>query len=94
MGGRIGLQPDAGHAGLFSGAAHGKLYIDPLLPRWLPDLTMFDLRVGKHVFDISFWRDGEDTKFEVLRGDPQAVERSSFVVQSERLMHDALNLEL
>jgi glycogen debranching enzyme len=80
--------------GFLPDAAHGKLYIDPLLPRWLPDLTVFDLRVGKHVFDISFWRDGEDTKIKVLRGDPQAVERSSFVVQSERLMHNAPNLEL
>ena len=80
--------------GFLPDAPEGKLYIDPLLPRWLPDLTVFDLRVGKHVFDISFWRDGETTKFEVLRGDPQAVERASFAVQSERLMHEALNSDI
>src|SRR5262249_26048019 len=33
----------------------GKLCVDPLLPEWLPDLTVSDLRVGKQQFDI-FWR--------------------------------------
>jgi glycogen debranching enzyme len=69
----LGFMPDA---------PQNKLYIDPLLPRWLPDLTVLDLRVGKHVLDISFWRDGEETRFEVLRGDPKVVERSSYVKQS------------
>jgi hypothetical protein len=56
-------------------APRGKLYIDPLLPAWLPDLTRLDLRLGSHRFDIRFWREGEETKFEMLRGDPKAIER-------------------
>jgi glycogen debranching enzyme len=72
----LGFMPDA---------PRGKLYIDPALPRWLPDLTVHDLRVGEHRLDIGFWREGEDTKFKVLRGDPDVVERSSVIVQSERL---------
>ena len=56
-------------------APRGKLYIDPLLPAWLPDLTVLDLRLGSHRFDIRFWREGEETKFEMLRGDPKAIER-------------------
>jgi glycogen debranching enzyme len=72
----LGFMPDA---------PNGKLYIDPLLPAWLPDLSVSGLRVGKHQLDISFWREGEDTKFEVLGGDPEIVERSSAVAQSERL---------
>jgi hypothetical protein len=28
-----------------------------------------------------FWREGEDTKFKVLYGDPKAVERSSVIVR-------------
>ena len=70
----LGFMPDA---------PRGKLYIDPLLPAWLPDLTVFDLRVGKHRLDIRFWRDREETQFEVLRGDPKVVERSSFGDQFE-----------
>jgi len=65
----LGFKPDA---------PRGKLYVDPLLPHWLPDLTVLDLRVGSHRFDIRFWRSDGETQFEVLRGDPNAVERASF----------------
>jgi hypothetical protein len=34
-----------------------------------------DLRVGKHKLDVRFWRDGEETAFEVIKGDPKLVER-------------------
>ena len=51
------------------------LYVDPSLPRWLPDLTVQDLHVGEHKIDIRFWREGEQTAFEVIAGDPKLVER-------------------
>jgi glycogen debranching enzyme len=71
----LGFRPDA---------PRGKLYVDPLLPEWLPDLTVLDLRVGKHQFDIRFWRAGDETHFEVLRGDPRAVACRRFGAQSEQ----------
>ena len=40
----------------------------------LPDLTVHDLRIGKHMLDIRFWREGEQTAFEVIKGDPKLVE--------------------
>ena len=61
--------------GFLLDAPRNKLYVDPLLPRWLPDLTVQDLRVGKHKIDIRFWRDGEQTAFKVIKGDPELVER-------------------
>jgi glycogen debranching enzyme len=64
--------------GFVPDAPRGKLYVDPSLPAWLPDLTVLDLRVGGHRFDIRFWRDGPKTQFEVLQGDPTAIERRSF----------------
>jgi glycogen debranching enzyme len=64
----LGFQPDA---------PRNRLYIDPLLPEWLPDLTIRDLRIGNHKLDIRFWRDGEKTKFQVLNGDPNVVELTS-----------------
>jgi glycogen debranching enzyme len=73
----LGFRPDA---------PRGKLHVDPLLPEWLPDLTVFDLRVGKHRFDIRFWRDGGETQFEVLQGDPKVVERRRFGAQFERAL--------
>jgi len=70
----LGFMPDA---------PRGKLHVDPLLPEWLPDLTVLDLRVGKQRFDIRFWRDGGHTQFEVIQGNPKAVERRSFGAQFE-----------
>jgi glycogen debranching enzyme len=67
--------------GIVPDAPRGKLYVDPLLPQWLPDLTLLDLHVGRRRFDIRFWRDGDETQFEVLKGDPKAVVRNSFGVQ-------------
>ena len=63
--------------GLQQDAPRGKLYVDPALPDWLPDVTLTDLRLGRHRFDIRFWRDGKSTIFKILKGNPHAVERSS-----------------
>ena len=53
--------------GFLPDAPRNKLYVDPSLPKWLPDLTVQDLQLGKHKLDIRFWRDGEQTAFEVIR---------------------------
>lgn len=61
--------------GLQQDAPRGKLYVDPALPDWLPDVTLTDLRLGRRRFDIRFWRDGKDTVFKVLAGKRDVVER-------------------
>ena len=53
--------------GLQQDAPHGKLYIDPALPDWLPDMTWTDLRLGRHRFDNPLLTDGKETLFKVLR---------------------------
>jgi glycogen debranching enzyme len=63
--------------GIQQDAPRGKLYIDPVLPDWMPDVTLTDLCLGRHRFTIKFWREGEDTVFKVLSGKPDAVERKS-----------------
>jgi len=65
--------------GLQQNAPRGKLYVDPALPDWLPDVTLTDLRLGRRRLDIRFWRDGKETNFKVLRGQRSAVERMSIV---------------
>jgi glycogen debranching enzyme len=60
--------------GFLPDAPRNKLYIDPQLPKWLPDLAVYDLRIGKHKLDIRFWREGEETAFKVIEGDPELVE--------------------
>jgi glycogen debranching enzyme len=63
----LGIQPDA---------PNGRLYVDPELPDWLPDITLYDLRLGRRHFDVRFERDAAGvTQFEVLRGEKHMVER-------------------
>jgi glycogen debranching enzyme len=61
----LGIEPDA---------PRGVLHVDPVLPDWLPDVTLYGLRLGEQDFDIGFWRDGAATHFKVLRGDATAVQ--------------------
>jgi glycogen debranching enzyme len=72
----LGFEPDA---------PGGKLYLDPALPDWLPDLTLTDLRLGKRSFDLRFWREGDETRFEVLKGEPHMIEWRSL---AQPLRHD------
>jgi glycogen debranching enzyme len=64
--------------GLVPDAPKGKLFIDPALPVWMPDVTLTDLTVGKERFSIRFWRDGDATLHEVIEGNPDAIERLAF----------------
>ena len=64
-----GFQPDA---------PSGRLYLDPALPDWMPDLRLTDLRVGPNGFDLQFWREGDKTYFKVLKGDPDAVSHKRY----------------
>jgi hypothetical protein len=64
--------------GLQQDAPRGKLYVDPALPDWLPDVTLTDLRLGRRRFDIRFWRDGDKTRWKVLKGNQGAVTRHSY----------------
>jgi glycogen debranching enzyme len=57
--------------GLDADAVDKKLYINPNLPRWLPDLTIRKLRVGSATAEIRFWREGDETRHEVLAVDGQ-----------------------
>ena len=71
----IGFQPDA---------PMGKLYLDPALPEWLPELTVRDLHVGPDVFDLRFSRDGDATRIEVLKGDATTIVQRSYATATER----------
>jgi glycogen debranching enzyme len=50
--------------------AHKKtLYVDPVLPRWLPDITLNNLRVGTSTVTLRFWTENNKTRYEVLSGE-------------------------
>ena len=71
--------------GFFPDAPRNKLYLDPSLPAWLPDLTVRDLRIGKHMLEIRFSRNDDRTEFEVLKGDAEIVERCDLQQKIARL---------
>ena len=62
----LGFQPDA---------PNRKIYLDPVLPDWMPDLIVRDLRVGSMAFDIRFALKDGVTEHEVIRGPRNAVIR-------------------
>ncbi|MGA9865942.1 MAG: amylo-alpha-1,6-glucosidase, partial [Acetobacteraceae bacterium] len=70
----LGIQPDA---------PNERMYVDPSLPEWLPEITLTDVRVCDHRLDIRFFREGEATKFEVTRGNKSVVEARSLTRGAE-----------
>jgi glycogen debranching enzyme len=47
--------------GLQADAPKGRLYVDPELPAWLPDITLRQLSIGNATVDLRFWREGDRT---------------------------------
>ncbi|HEY2619763.1 MAG TPA: glycogen debranching N-terminal domain-containing protein [Acetobacteraceae bacterium] len=64
--------------GIALDAPGDRVFVDPALPAWLPDITLLDLRLGRRSLDIRFWRDNDATRFEVLRGPAHIVEQQHF----------------
>ena len=65
----LGLAPDA---------SRNRLYVDPALPGWLPDVTLSNLKIGKNSLSVRFWLEGTETSYEVLAGDASIIERRPF----------------
>lgn len=52
--------------GLQADAPHKRLYVDPMLPAWLQDLTLSGLKVGQSALDLRFWRERDQMRWEVV----------------------------
>ena len=50
--------------GLQADAPNSRLYVDPQLPRWIPDLRLGGLTVGEAKVDLRFWQQGGSTRWE------------------------------
>lgn len=59
--------------GLHADAPHGRLFVDPALPDWLRDVTLRGVDVGKATLDLRFWREGEQSRWEILRCEGEVV---------------------
>ena len=49
--------------GIRADAPRGRLYVDPELPLWLPEITLHGLAVGRARVDLRFWRDGDRSRW-------------------------------
>ncbi|GAC1380572.1 MAG: glycogen debranching N-terminal domain-containing protein [Ktedonobacteraceae bacterium] len=51
--------------GLRADAPHERLYVNPTLPEWLPEIRLQHLQVGSCAIDLRFWREGNTSRWEV-----------------------------
>ncbi|MGH2506710.1 MAG: amylo-alpha-1,6-glucosidase, partial [Ktedonobacteraceae bacterium] len=51
--------------GLRADAPHKRLYVNPTLPEWLPEIEMQHIRVGPCFISLRFWREGDTSRWEV-----------------------------
>jgi len=72
----LGIQPDA---------PNDRLYVDPDLPEWLPDVTLLDLRLGRRHLNVRFHREDSKTVWEVVGGDARLVAYRSAVQAREAM---------
>ncbi|MBW3628118.1 MAG: hypothetical protein KY464_02360 [Gemmatimonadetes bacterium] len=53
--------------GAYAVGALGLLFVDPILPHWLPEITVRNWRIGDATASLRFWRDESgDSHYEVL----------------------------
>jgi glycogen debranching enzyme len=55
--------------GLDADAHKQTLYVHPELPRWLPEITVHNLHVGKAAVTLHVWREGDKTRYDVVAAD-------------------------
>lgn len=71
--------------GLRADAPHKKLYVDPTLPDWLPDVELDNLQVGKCKLNLHFWREGQTSRWEVtsIQPEPGTPEEEKITVEKD-----------
>jgi glycogen debranching enzyme len=65
--------------GIEQDAPNRRLWVDPALPHWLPDVTLSNIPLGADRFTIRFARYGDQSGFDVLEGDPDCVRQRAFM---------------
>ncbi len=55
--------------GLEADAPHRRLKVSPTLPDWLPELELTNMNVGDATVALRFWREGEQTQWEITHLD-------------------------
>ncbi len=71
--------------GLRADAPHKRLYVNPSLPDWLPDIEVQHLQVGPCFLDLRFWREGNRSCWEVraIQADQNVAQKDKVQVMDE-----------
>jgi len=65
------------------GCAAQQALCDPFLPAWLPTLRCVIFTSASTSLTFRFRREGEETAFQVIKGDPKLVERCDVAAKAE-----------
>ena len=70
--------------GLQADAPNQRLYVDPELPKWLPDITLRQLAIGNAKVELRFWRADGKTCWEadVISGEIQVLQKDGSATRS------------
>ena len=65
------MEPGSGQGttsfpGLHADAHKKTLYVNSVLPNWLLEITLHNLRVGTTTLTIGFWREADRSRYDVL----------------------------
>jgi glycogen debranching enzyme len=63
--------------GLHADAHKKTLYVNPVLPHWLPEITLHNLRVGRTTVTIRFWREENQSRYDVLSSSAEIQVKAS-----------------
>ncbi|MBN9395998.1 MAG: amylo-alpha-1,6-glucosidase [Candidatus Melainabacteria bacterium] len=55
--------------GLSANAPADELYVDPVLPYWMPELVLKGMKVGKHVIDLEFAQGDDEAEWRALKNE-------------------------
>jgi glycogen debranching enzyme len=71
--------------GLRADTPHQRLYVNPTLPDWLPEVDLQQLRVGPCLINLHFWREGDRSCWEVrtIQADPNTPHSKIIQVMHE-----------
>ncbi|HEY4385460.1 MAG TPA: amylo-alpha-1,6-glucosidase, partial [Ktedonobacteraceae bacterium] len=80
--------------GLRADAPHKRLYVNPTLPDWLPNIELQQLHIGSSSMTLYFWREGKRTRWEVLDSTTDGAEAIQVIDEPERALAFAKEVSL
>jgi glycogen debranching enzyme len=83
--------------GLRADAPHKRLFVNPTLPDWIPEIELQHIQVGHCKVSIRFWREGETSRWEMCEvvRDHGIKEEDTIQVMDDqdRVQYDSLRKE-